>query len=44
VGFFDDPDFKDTFRYYFAAAQWAQVDLSGAAPGNPAPRVKWVQR
>lgn len=44
VGFFDDPDFRDTFRHYFAATQWAQVDLSGTAPVNPAPRLKFVKR
>lgn len=44
VGFFDDPDFRDTFRHYFAAAQWAQLDLSGTTPVNPAPRLKFVRR
>jgi len=44
VGFFDDPEFQDTFRHYFAAAQWAQADLSGIVPANPIPRLKFVRR
>ena len=44
VGFFDDPDFRDTFRHYFAAAQWTQIDLSGNEPVNPAPRLRFVRR
>jgi transcriptional regulator with XRE-family HTH domain len=44
VGFFDDSDFRDTFRHYFAAAQWSQVNLSGTDPVNPAPRLKFVRR
>lgn len=44
VGFFNDPDFTDTFRHYFAAAQWAHVDLSGISPVSTAPRLKFVRR
>ncbi|MEG3155724.1 HNH endonuclease [Sphingomonas sp. RB1R13] len=44
IGFFDDPDFTDTFRHYFAAAQWAHVDLSGTSPMRIAPRLKFVRR
>lgn len=44
VGFFDNPEFHDTFRHYFEAAQWAQVNLSGTVPVSPAPRLKFVRR
>jgi len=44
VAFFDDPDFTDTFRHYFAAAQWAQVDLSDTNPASTSPRLKFVRR
>ena len=44
VGFFDDPEFRNTFQHYFAAAQWTQIDLSGIIPTNLAPRLKFVQR
>lgn len=44
IGFFDDPEFKDTFRHYFAAAEWTRLDLSGTDPMNPAPRLRFVKR
>jgi hypothetical protein len=28
IGFFDDVDFKETFKHYAAAADWTQQDLS----------------
>lgn len=44
VGFFDDPDFQDTFRHYMVAAQWAQRDLSGTEPMALSPRLRIVRR
>lgn len=43
-GFFDDADFQDTFRHYFAATQWAHRDLSGVEPVNLKPRLRFIQR
>lgn len=44
VGFFDSPEFQDTFLHYMAAAQWTQRDLSGTEPVSPAPRLRIVRR
>lgn len=44
VGFFNDADFKDTFRHYMLAAKWVQQDLSGSERVSPAPRIRFVKR
>lgn len=44
VGFFDDPNFQDTFRHYMGAAQWTQRDLSGTEPRALSPRLRIVRR
>jgi hypothetical protein len=44
VGFFDDKDFRETFRHYGGAARWSQVDLSGTKPVNLSPRLRFVPR
>ena len=44
VGFFDSPEFQDTFLHYRAAAQWTHRDLSGTEPVAPAPRLRIVRR
>lgn len=44
VGFFDDADFKDTFRHYVAAAQWTEWDLSGTKLMALSPRLRFVRR
>lgn len=44
VGFFEDVNFKDTFRHYVAAAQWTEWDLSGTKPMALSPRLRFVKR
>jgi hypothetical protein len=44
VGFFDDEEFKNTFRHYMAAAQWTEWDLSGTKPMALSPRLRFVRR
>ena len=44
VDFFEDADFKDTFRHYMAAARWAEWDLSGTKPVALSPLLKFVRR
>lgn len=43
VGFFDDADFKDTFKHY-VPAQWVQQDLSGQMKVVTSPQLKFAQR
>jgi transcriptional regulator with XRE-family HTH domain len=44
VGFFADPDFRDTFRHYAAVSTWLQQDLSGQTPVTMAPQLRFVRR
>lgn len=44
VGFFGDADFKDTFKHYFAAAQWMQQDLNRDTKVTLAPRLRFAPR
>jgi transcriptional regulator with XRE-family HTH domain len=44
VDFFVDVDFKDTFRHYMAAAQWAEWNLSGTKAMALSPRLRFVRR
>lgn len=44
VGFFDDADFKDTFKHYVAAAQWTQQDLNRDTKVTIAPQLRFVPR
>jgi transcriptional regulator with XRE-family HTH domain len=44
VGFFDEPEFRDTFRHYAAIKRWSQHDLSGQNKVTMIPQIKFVPR
>jgi transcriptional regulator with XRE-family HTH domain/GGDEF domain-containing protein len=44
VGFFNEPEFRDTFRHYAAAQRWSQHDLSGQNKVAMTPQIKFVPR
>jgi transcriptional regulator with XRE-family HTH domain len=43
VGFFDDADFKESFKHYVEAAQWVHQDLSGQNKVLMSPQLKFVR-
>ncbi len=43
VGFFDDADFKESFKHYVEGAQWVQQDLSGQTKVVMSPQLKFVR-
>ncbi|MGQ3676570.1 HNH endonuclease [Xanthobacter sp. TB0139] len=44
LGFFEETDFKKTFRHYQAVAKWNEWDLSGTKPIALSPRLKFLKR
>lgn len=44
VGFFDDADFKSTFKHYSAVTHWSQQDLSGTESKTLSARLRFVTR
>jgi transcriptional regulator with XRE-family HTH domain len=43
VEFFDDADFKESFKHYVKAAQWVHQDLSGRTKVLMSPQLKFVR-
>ncbi len=43
IGFFDDADFRSTFKHYMATAQWAHQDLNRQTKVAMAPKLKFVR-
>jgi hypothetical protein len=44
LGFFDEPEFLDTFRQYAAVGQWKKQDLSGQKKITMMPQLKFMPR
>jgi hypothetical protein len=44
VGFFDDPEFLDTFKHYGLTENWVQQNLNGQKKMFMSPKIRFVRK